>query len=228
MKTCATALILFAKAPELGQVKTRLHPFLDHETIYNLYCCFLMDSIDKLCAIQDVDGLIGACPANRLGWFDEVAANRGVRVFPQEGDDLGQRMRAAFCRRFKEKYEKVLIMGSDSPSLPKSYIESALQSEQDVILGPSMDGGYYLVGLNRRITEIFNGVSWGSESVLAQTLDQVKQAEASLDLLPLWYDVDAPESLAFLATHLKLLEKSGDNPSPFTKDCLAELNVCRL
>jgi len=225
MKTHRSALILFAKAPQMGQVKTRLHPHLDHETTYNLYRCFLRDSIDKLCAVESADHFIGGYPAEQLGWFDEVAEQRGVTVFPQEGENLGERMRAAFCRRFAEQYEKTVIIGSDSPSLPTGYIEMAFQSGKDIVLGPSIDGGYYLVGMNRRVTEIFDDVTWSSEKVLEETLAQVKKAKATLELLPVWYDVDTVEALRFLKTHLKLQAHCGSNDCQSTREFLASLNL---
>lgn len=225
MKTHPNALILFARVPRIGHVKTRLHPDLDLETICDLYKCFLKDSIENLCAVAGADLFIGASPPDGLGYFDEVAASRGITVFPQEGDGLGDKMRAAFCRRFAEKYDKIAIMGSDSPSLPCSYIETAFRSSKDVVLGPGADGGYYLIGMNRRLTEVFDGVPWGSERVLKATLERVQKVGATLELLPLWYDVDTAEDLRFLKTHLALQAHCGNHRCGSTSEFLARLDL---
>ncbi|MFQ5715707.1 MAG: TIGR04282 family arsenosugar biosynthesis glycosyltransferase [Nitrospinales bacterium] len=225
MKIHPNALILFARVPRIGQVKTRLHPDLDRETICDLYKCFLQDSIENLCAVADADLFIGASPPEGLGYFDEIAASRGIAVFPQEGDDLGDKMRAAFCRRFAEGYDKIVIIGSDSPSLPPSYIETAFRSSRDVVLGPGADGGYYLIGMNRSLTEVFDGVSWGSERVLKATLKRIKKAGATLELLPLWYDVDTVEDLKFLKTHLALQSHCGNRRCGSTSEFLARLDL---
>lgn len=225
MKNHANALILFARAPRLGQVKTRLHPHLDHETILNLYTRFLDDSIDKVCAVGNADRFIGTYSPEQMGYFEEVASRREITVFAQEGKDLGERMRDALARRFEEKYEKAVIIGSDSPSLPAHYIEMAFQSDKDIVLGPSADGGYYLVGMSRKRVEIFDGVSWGSEKVLAETLERVKTTGATLELLPLWYDVDRLEDLRFLKTHLMLLAHCGINHCKSTREFLARLEL---
>ncbi|MFQ5672391.1 MAG: TIGR04282 family arsenosugar biosynthesis glycosyltransferase [Nitrospinales bacterium] len=225
MKSHANALILFARAPRLGRVKTRLHPDLDHETICKLYRCFLDDGIDTLCSLREVDPFIGAYPPEQSGWFDEVAARRGIAVFAQEGEGLGERMRNAFRDRFAEGYEKTMIVGSDSPSLPPAYIETAFRSSRDVVLGPSADGGYYLVGMNRRVTEIFDAVAWGSETVLEATLERIKNTGATLELLPLWYDVDTLADLRFLKTHLRLLAHGGGNHCRATGEFLTRLDL---
>ena len=133
-------------------------------------------------------------------------------------------MRSAFADRFKEGYEKVVIFGSDSPSLPESYINEAFTSEKDLVLGPSADGGYYLISMTGKVFEVFAGVSWGTENVLEETLKKVNDANISLGLLPLWYDVDLPEDLKFLKTHLALIAHSGLDEGGNTKKFIDELS----
>jgi rSAM/selenodomain-associated transferase 1 len=224
MKNHANALILLARVPVRGRVKTRLHPTLDHDTIFDLYTHFLHDSIDKICAVENADRFIGGYPAERLDFFDDIAAGRDIRVFAQRGEGLGEKMRGAFADRFAEKYEKVAIIGSDSPSLPVEYIEAAFRSGKDVVLGPSTDRGYYLVAMNREIAEIFDGITWGSDRVLAETLERMKKAGASLDLLPIWYDVDRVEDLRLLKTHLSLSAHGGADFSANTLNYLNRLD----
>ena len=207
-KFCENAVVLFARDPVLGKVKTRLSPFLDDETILQLYTCFLHDSLDKIRQVENADLFIGISPSNQSGFFTGMPGS-DMRIFVQEGKELGDKMRRAIQDRFAEGYEKVVIIGSDSPSLPVSYIERALASDKDMVLGPSTDGGYYLIGMKGALTEVFEGVTWGTEKVLQETCDHLVQNGVPLELLPVWYDIDSPEDLKFFKTHLQLIEQSG-------------------
>jgi rSAM/selenodomain-associated transferase 1 len=207
--TSARALILFAKDPVEGQVKTRLSSLLDAQTILSLYCHFLKDSIEKICSIAEVDRFIGIASNPKTNYFDDVSRSHPVRLFVQKGGNLGERMRLAFEDRFEEGYGRVVIIGSDSPTLPAAYIEQALQSDKDVVIGPSTDGGYYLIGMQGKMTDIFEHVPWGTDRVLSETLNVLKGQRAEAELLPVWYDVDLPEDLRFLKTHLEWMAHSG-------------------
>ena len=147
-----------------------------------------------------------------------------MKIFQQQGSDLGEKMRSAFADRFKEGYDKVVIIGSDSPSLPGCYIDKAFATSKDLVLGPSADGGYYLIAMSRKVFEVFGGVAWGTEKVLEETLKKVEDANISLELLPVWYDVDLPEDLKFLKTHLALIALSGLDESVNTKKFIDELS----
>lgn len=224
-KTNARAIVLFARAPVLGQVKTRLHPFLDPESILRLYTCFLNDSIRKISGVKSADPFIGVYPSDSSGYFSRLQ-EFPVQVFVQDGKDLGERLSNAFQERFNEGYERVAVIGSDSPSLPIAVIEQALSSEKDFTIGPSVDGGYYLIGMaGRKPVGVFEGVSWGSDKVLAQTLERVGKSGCSLELLPPWYDVDRPEDLKFLKTHLEWIERSGGGVAGATGEFLQGLNI---
>jgi len=202
------AMILFARDPVLGQVKTRLRSSFDDETIFKLYVCFVEDSLEKIRQVDNVKCFVGIFPENHSGFFEGMESF-GMSLFVQRGNDLGDKMRQAFVDRFAEGYKKVVIIGSDSPSLPVSYINKALASEKDLVLGPSTDGGYYLIAMKDKVSEVFSGVAWGTENVLDETLDKIKGTSISLELLPIWYDVDSPDDLKFLKTHLELITHSG-------------------
>ena len=92
-----------------------------------------------------------------------------ISTFVQEGKDLGDRMKNTFSARFAEGYEQVVIIGADSPSLPLAYIRQAFVSKQDVVLGPSVDGGYYLIGMRGKLINLFDGIAWGGDTVLEET-----------------------------------------------------------
>ena len=207
-KTHENALILFARDPILGKVKTRLSPFLEDEAILELYTCFLQDSLDKIRQVKNADCFVGVAPSNESGFFTGMPGS-DIRLFIQEGKELGDKMRQALQDRFAEGYKRVVIIGSDSPSLPVSYIDQALRCDRDVVLGPSTDGGYYLIGMQGKVVDIFDGVTWGTETVLQETCERLLRSEARLELLPVWYDVDSPEDLKFFKSHLDLIEQAG-------------------
>ena len=154
-KNSDNAVILFARDPILGQVKTRLNSFLDNETILKLYKGFLEDSLAKIQRVGNADCFVGISPENNSGFFNQKNIS-GITLFSQKGKDLGDKMRQAFVDRFKQGYKKVAIIGSDSPSLPVSYIKKAIDSEKDLVLGPSIDGGYYLLAMKGKVFEVFN------------------------------------------------------------------------
>ena len=217
------AVILFARDLILGQVKTRLSSLFDDETILRLYTCFVEDSLEKIRQVDNADCFVGISPSNISGFFNGIE-DSDTRLFIQQGKDLGDKMRQAFVDRFSDGYKKVVIIGSDSPSLPVSYINQALNSDKDLMLGPSTDGGYYLIAMKGKVSEVFDGIAWGTEQVLDETLNRVKKAGVSLELLPVWYDVDFPEDLKFLKTHLELITQSGLCEVGKTKKILDEIS----
>ncbi|MFT4578703.1 MAG: rSAM/selenodomain-associated transferase 1 [Nitrospinales bacterium] len=217
------AVILFARDPVLGQVKTRLSSSLDDETILRLYTCFVEDSLEKIRLVHNADCFVAISPSSISGFFNGIESS-DTRLFIQQGKDLGDKMRQAFVDRFADGYKKVVIIGSDSPSLPVSYINEALTSDKDLILGPSTDGGYYLIAMTGKVSEVFGGIAWGTSQVLNETLSCVKKASVSLELLPVWYDVDYPEDLKFLKTHLELIAQSGLCEGGKTKKILDEMS----
>lgn len=223
--TSAQAVILFAKDPVEGQVKTRLSSLLDAPSILKLYRHFLRDSVEKICAVANTDRFIGIASEPQTSYFEDVSKDQGIRLFVQKGKHLGERMRQAFDDRFEEGYERVVIIGSDSPTLPVSYIEQALQSEKEVVIGPSTDGGYYLIGMRGKVTGIFECVDWGTERVLSETLHELKNQGAEAELLPVWYDVDLPEDLRFLKTHLGWMAHAGLQEGRATLDFLNQLQL---
>jgi rSAM/selenodomain-associated transferase 1 len=133
-----------------------------------------------------------------------------ARLAAQDGDSLGERLTGAFEQMLgrqgnapsppSPRSQGAVIIGTDSPDLPLQYIQRAFQKlrHHDVVIGPAADGGYYLIGLARPCSDIFQGISWGSERVYAQTLAAVEKAGLRLSTLPLWYDVDSAHGLDML------------------------------
>ncbi len=213
------ALILFAKDPVRGKVKTRLTELYDPQIICDLYKCFLTDSINQIKQVKGVDRFAFVFPNLSSGYFEFLESN-SLKVELQEGENLGQRMEVAIRQKFKMGYERVVIIGADSPTLPIKYIELAFNSERDIVLGPSTDGGYYLIGMKEKFLSVFEGIDWGTERVLEQTLHWVRQIKATFELLPVWYDVDFPNELAFLKTHLDCMELAGNLEGKVTRKFL--------
>lgn len=193
-------LILFSRYPVPGRTKTRLVPFLGpvsaadlqrHLTERTFHAARF--AAGRLGAAVEVnfDGGTGAEMRRWLG--------SGALYSPQSPGDLGQRMETAFRRAFQDGCRRVVLFGSDIPGLSAKVLEQAMDRlrDRDVVLGPSTDGGYWLIGLNRH-ADLFRGMPWGSRDVLAQTLSRVEGLRLSAGLLDFLTDIDTPEDVQAL------------------------------
>ncbi len=220
----SNALVLFAKAPRLGAVKTRLHAVLSQERVRRLYVAFLNDTLAMARRVRRVKRrIIAFTPADgeRLLRHSIGRDARGFEFVPQHGHDLGERMRRAFETSFAAGASKTVIIGTDSPTLPARLIEQAFVAlaRNDLVLGPSMDGGYYLIGLRVpgsgfRVENLVQGVEWSTERVLERTVRAARRTKLRTCLLDPWYDVDDAASLKFLRTHLEAMAASGSREVP--------------
>jgi rSAM/selenodomain-associated transferase 1 len=154
------ALMIMAKAPQPGAVKTRLCPPLDAHHAARLYECFLRDKIEAVRSIDGTQPAIAYTPSGAERLFRELAPD--FKLFVQQGDDLGSRLANAFDRLFDEGYTGVVALDSDTPTLPAEIIGRAAglldAPGNDVVLGPTADGGYYLIGLRHPFRELFQGL----------------------------------------------------------------------
>src|SRR5687767_11640508 len=143
------ALVLMTKAPRGGDVKTRLCPPLGFDEAAALHRCFFLDTLEKMISIETATPFISYTPALERAYFEALAP--GAVLLPQRGSDLGARMADCFDQLFALGYTGVLLTGSDLPTLPPSVFRQALallaSPQIDMVLGPSEDGGYYLIGL---------------------------------------------------------------------------------
>ncbi len=195
------ALIVFAKRPEAGRVKTRLTALLTPEEAARLYEAFLRDALAQYAALDAHLRLYLGPPAAPLDFAPE-----GVAVRAQQGRGLGARMQRAFVETFAAGYERLVIIGTDHPTLPTAFIAQAfeaLAAPRAVCIGPSDDGGYYLLGMNDYVPELFQHMRYSHDGVFAQTLERAAEAGVALTILPPWYDVDTPEALRRLAGDLE-------------------------
>lgn len=219
MVAAERALMIFARLPQPGKVKTRLSPVLSPEECATLYGCMVDDLLERLSLLHTRRVLFYDDEAGAREWFEERWPDLELR--PQRGDDLGERMERAFGELFDEGCRRVVIVGSDSPDLPISFIEEAfslLEEGADAVFGPSDDGGYYLLGLREQRRELFCGIPWSSRETLARSLERGKEVGLEVRLLPEWYDVDTPDDL----TRPGLLDPR--NGAPRTREFLARLS----
>ncbi len=218
------ALVIFARAPLPGKTKTRLIPLLGEEAAAELYGCFLLDTVAGASQVEaDIVVAVSECEHLKSvgAMVREVCPRAHMTV--QSGADLGERILNAFREILDRGHPSVAIVGSDAASLPADRMNQAfgLLQECDVVLGPCYDGGYYLIALRVARPELLRDICWGSSTVLRDTLTRAAEIGASVALLDPWYDVDTPEDLALLRSHLSTLAREGQTiPCPRTHEYL--------
>lgn len=210
---------VFVKHPQPGKVKTRLAADIGPENAAAVYSAFVNDLVARFRQTAD-RRLLGYSPKtdDATKFFSELV---GVdyQLWPQPDVGLGERMAGFFQHAFGVGAKRVVLIGSDSPSLPLRYVEQAFEllSNNDMVFGPATDGGYYLVGLNRSCSEqaqeLFSEIDWSSERVLAQSINRAQRCDVSVGLLDPWYDVDTLDDLRMLVGHLRALAASNTTPT---------------
>ena len=190
-------IIIFAKAPVAGRVKTRLDA--DPSRAAALHSVFVRDALAMAETFQDEADVELSTDTPSDAW-PESAVRRSL----QAAGNLGERMYAALEQALSSGRTKVIIMGSDSPLLPPDHIRELLRSDADVALGPTKDGGYYAICCRRLVAEMFDGVSWSTEAALAGTVDAARRCGLTVQKGPGWFDVDTPNDLEGL---MQLLAK---------------------
>jgi rSAM/selenodomain-associated transferase 1 len=197
-----SCLIQFAKAPVLGAVKTRLEPALGQVGCVALHRALVSWVFSRHLSVAQVDSEVWSdC---KHAFFDALLAPAAVPFRLQEGTDLGQRMAHAFADRLLH-YRNVLLIGSDCPGIDGDYIAAALQALQKVpaVFGPARDGGYVLVGLNRPCPALFEGVPWGTGSVMDVTRQRLLANRLPWLELDTLADIDRNEDLHYLVCSAK-------------------------
>ena len=200
-------ILFFVKYPEPGEVKTRLAARIGTEKAAELYKNFVLDLLAKLESTQ-LPFTICLYPRQKkellMDWL-----GGGYEYSHQKGVDLGERMVTAFLEAFAGGHSRVILIGSDFPDLPQSFLEESLSTlnTHDAVIGPAMDGGYYLIGFRDRTfcPQAFEGMQWGMGGVFRQTLSILKDHRKRVFLLPVWNDIDTMEDLR------QLVERSEDS-----------------
>ena len=192
-----SVLIVFAKAPVAGQVKTRLIPELGLKQSLYVYERMLSRTV-RLAKKSDFNSVKLFIDGNiRHSYFNSVKKRYGIRLYPQKGHDLGRRMFNAF-QSVLNKYKYAVLIGSDCPGIVVNDLRtslSLLKQDNDIVLGPANDGGYYLVGLKKNNDKLFNNIQWSTESVANETYRIVKELNWKLSKLPVHTDIDNSRDL---------------------------------
>jgi uncharacterized protein len=204
-----SAVAIMAKAPEPGRVKTRLCPPLSHSEAAQLYQCFLVDKIAQVNGLQEAAPVVSYTPDESKPVFKDLTPPH-FALIPQRGDDLGARLLFTFDQLFRQGYTQVIVIDSDTPTLPTAYLEEALKliaaHENDVVLGPTEDGGYYLIGLRQPHRELFERMPWSTSQVFPETRRRSQQSGLTVTCTESWYDVDTAEDLTRLMGSLDHLQ----------------------
>ena len=193
-------ILLFAREPLPGRVKTRLHGVMSPEQVLALYQALLRYQVEKLSRwhLAPIELWVEGDTRNPL--LQEFANQ--ARLLTQQGEDLGQRMAHAAGSAL-ESADSVVLIGVDCPSIDRDYLDSALQQLADgrqVVIGPAEDGGYVLLGLNRVWPELFARIDWGTAGVLPQARAAIRELGLDSRELAVRWDLDRPEDLERLAS----------------------------
>jgi len=200
-----TCILLFVKYPDKGKVKMRLSIDLNEDIVQNLYRCFVQDT---LTTVKKIDSQLFICffPVESEKKFHKWLGTT-LLFLPQNGTDLGERMKNSLIYVFTKGFRRAVLIGSDSPDLPKKYIKQAFTTLQtkNMVLGPTVDGGYYLIGFHTNMFTpgVFEDIPWGNQMVFQETMLKIKQAHRSVGILPMWSDVDTIADLKYLVRRAK-------------------------
>lgn len=225
------ALAVMTKAPQAGKVKTRLTPPLSSEEAAALNTCFLRDTAAAIARTVKLGTARGIAVYTPVGAEEAYAGilPEEFELVPQRGDSFGERLVFATEDLLRLGFDSVCLIDSDSPTVPQQAFAEAVELLSDatdsIVLGPSDDGGYYLIGLKKLHRELFEDIDWSTDRVLEQTIQRAREIEVPVHLLPTWYDVDDRATL-----HRLCQEFFGANgtaspgyPAPATRQFLDEL-----
>lgn len=225
------ALAVMTKAPQAGRVKTRLTPPLSPEEAAALNICFLRDTaaaISLITSETNAQGVAVYTPVGAEAAYIGILPNDFVLV-PQRGNGFGDRLSAATQDLLRLGFDSLCLIDSDSPTVPEKAFAQAVdflaRGEDSVVLGPSDDGGYYLIGLKKLHPRLFEAIDWSTERVLEQTIAAAHEMSLQVHLLPTWYDVDDRSTLSRLCHEFFASNGSQNNGfgAPATRGFLSEL-----
>jgi len=225
------ALAVMTKAPEAGRVKTRLTPPLSPEEAAALNICFLRDTAAVILRTADgkrARGIAVYTPVGAEAAYAEILPDEFALV-PQRGEAFGERLSAATEDLLQLGFDSLCLIDSDSPTVPTEAFAQAVtllaRDEDSVVIGPSEDGGYYLIGLKKLHRRLFDTIDWSTERVLEQTIEAAREIDVPVHLLPTWYDVDDRTTLSRLCREFFSANGSASNAfaAPATRGFLSEL-----
>ena len=211
-------LVIMAKAPRPGAVKTRLAPSLSPEAVTAFYCCLLDDTLALARSLSDVEVAI-MCPDSDVHELAGVAG-QGARVVAQQGEGLAAGLTSVFAQFAAGNQRRVIAFNSDSPHLPRSVLEDSFETlgAHDVVVGPTHDGGYYLVGAKASHPTLFEGDGLGTSSALERLLSQARALELCVGFADPFYDIDVADDLTRLAAELRLAPARAPRTAQWLKE----------
>jgi hypothetical protein len=230
VRTSRPALIVFCREPIEYQTKTRLIEKMTASGAAALSDAFIRDALVKASAVNPSRIVIAASAphdAMRSKYFRRLARQFDAELIDQGDGSLGRRMERAL-EPFSNR--GALLIGTDTPSIPTKLLAASLEAlrRNRVVLAPSLDGGYYAVGVLGIMPPIFTSMRWGASTVFESTIRRLKRARIAYALGPAWYDVDRWADVMLLAAHLRLLARRlGSSPCPATESVLIRLGVLR-
>jgi uncharacterized protein len=202
LQRAARALVVMAKAPRAGRVKTRLAAALPADDVVVLYRCLIEDTIALARSLEDVSVSV-VCPRADV---PDLAAWLEVAVVPQEGDGLAAGLASVFRTHLTKGCERVIAFNGDSPHLPARVLEAAFDmlDRADLVVGPTEDGGYYLVGAKGVHPQLFDARLMGTETALEALLSRARALDLQVAFTEPWYDIDDADDLRRLAAELQV------------------------
>jgi rSAM/selenodomain-associated transferase 1 len=223
MPTPVNALAVMAKAPVAGSVKTRLVPPLSERQAAEFSRALLVDLLGHVQRLRVAQHYLFFAPDHAAEPMAELAGGQ-FQLLAQRGDDLGARMQAVFGELWARGHRRIVLIGGDLPVFPLDFLEQAFAwldtAAARVVLGPSRDGGYYLIGMNRLAPEIFSDMTWSHDKVLRETLRKINEMNLEALQLPPWFDVDTPADLV----EMRHLVRAGEESMKNTADVLRRMN----
>lgn len=219
-------LVIMAKAPRAGAVKTRLAPNLSPQDVLAFYCCLLHDTLDLSRSLRDVEVAI-MCPEADVHELAQMAG-RNVSVIAQQGAGLAAGLTSVFAHFPGERRRRTIAFNSDSPHLPRSVLESAFETlaAHDLVVGPTHDGGYYLVGAKASHPVLFAADGLGTSTALERLLSRAHALHLSVGFVEPFYDIDVADDLTRLAAELRLAPTRAPRTAAWLKE--RELAALRL
>jgi len=196
-------LVIMAKAPRPGEVKTRLAPSLSPAAVTAFYCCLLDDTLALARSLSGVEVAI-MCPDSDVNELVQLAGSE-ARIVAQKGEGLAAGLSSVFAHFADGHQRRIIAFNSDSPHLPRSVLEDAFETlaAHDVVVGPTHDGGYYLVGAKASHPTLFANDGMGTSSALERFLSRARALELSVGFAETFYDIDVADDLTRLAEELR-------------------------
>jgi rSAM/selenodomain-associated transferase 1 len=211
-------LVIMAKAPRPGEVKTRLAAHLSPEAVGAFYCCLLEDTLALARSLSNVEVAI-MCPDSDVKELTQLAGME-ANVVAQKGEGLAAGLTSVFAHFAEGHQRRTIAFNSDSPHLPRSVLEDAFEtlSAHDLVVGPTHDGGYYLVGAKASHPSLFANDGMGTGSALERLLSRARTLELSVGLAAPFYDVDVVDDLTRLAEELRLVPAKAPRTARWLKE----------